>query len=404
VADDDESADGPHRGPGPLPPEDRIWRHPSELGAARPARAAPVADPSPRRGRSVPWWSLPAAFSLGVILALAAVSVAAPPRAPAERVVELVEAEPGTDPGRAAQRVLPATVSVTARSADGTSQGSGIIFRSDGHVLTTGDLVVDADDLSVTLPDGEPHPVELVGVELRWDIAVLKLAGNDWPTAVLGDADELREGERVIAVGASSNSVSPPLAGEFVVRSLSTGIHTLDGTMPGLLSTTGPPMPMPAGSTLVDQKGAVVGIVTGRIPDPAASTTQPRPGGPAQQAADTSRPGDADLYAVSVADARRVAEHLIEGEPLPSLWLGAHTESQGEGLVILDVTADSPADDAGLRAGDVLVSIDGQRLSSPDDLLLIERRGSPDTSLILTVQRGSSRTEVEVTLAAGPSD
>ena len=165
MAADDEPDDAFGFQP-PLPPEDRLWRHPSELGPAGGSSSVTIVN-RPKVANRV--WLVGAAsalggaaLTLGLLFGFGAFDQEAP-TTPVEKVEIPVPDATGPDELAWAEPVLPAIARIDARAASGTQTGTGVVYRSDGLVLTTADAVKGADDIEVTFTDGQTHAADLVG-------------------------------------------------------------------------------------------------------------------------------------------------------------------------------------------------------------------------------------------------
>jgi S1-C subfamily serine protease len=338
---------------------------------------------SPRR-RPPSWWYLPLAFGLGAATTLAVLVVAGALTGTDDGPSVIEKVEPlssDADPRELAQHVMESTVHVTVETVDGTRYGSGLLFRDDGHILTTSDLVADAVAVTATIRTGDTLGAVVVGSDRDTDLAVLKIEGTDLPSATLGSAADLTEGEQVIGVGAPETTAGAMTVTEGVIRATSVRLDTTSGQLLGMVvsaSTT----PLPWGSTIVDQQGAVVALVTGRDGTP------------------TPDPGVLGSYGMPIEYARRVADELVSTGQVRHAWLGAVTDPEATAAVVTSVVDASPAASADLRPGDRLATIEGRSIASADGLALALREHRPGDRITLTVERDGTMVEVEVELAA----
>jgi putative serine protease PepD len=370
--DDDAEADFFRFSPPPHP-DDRLWRHPSELGPGR----GPGAGARDRQ-TGVPWGVVAAAGTAGAVLAGAGVLAfglgeRTVDRPVVERVaLDTVSSTPRTDDQATdgiRQQVAPAVVAIE-------SGGSGVVVRDDGIVLTSASLVDGAGPLTVRLPDGSSTEAKIVGSDPSTGIAVLDLDGHGYRTGVLATEAGLVQGE-------TSFTVSVGTAGATTVAALvgaTRRYHTAAGvTLDAVVGTTGDAPAHALGGPLVDTRGVVVGIVTG-VDEGSAS------------------------YVVPVEVARKVSEDLVAAGRVERCWLGIEGSDAGDpdvtggGVQIASVVPDSPADRGGLRPGDVLVEIDGRMIGHLPDLMLILRSRSPGDRIDATVVRDDNPTTLAVTL------
>ncbi|HZT07680.1 MAG TPA: trypsin-like peptidase domain-containing protein [Chloroflexota bacterium] len=332
---------------------------------------------------------------------------------------------PAADLGNAvrqvAQAVRPAVVQITNQqtTVDLFNQpytvpagvGSGVIYDSQGHILTNNHVVQDAQSLLVSLPDGRSFPARLVGADPQTDLAVLQITADNLPVARLAESNHLQVGDWVVAIGNALGLSGGPTVTSGVVSALG---RTVQEPSSGSSSAAGPYLfdliqtdaainPGNSGGPLVNLSNEVVGINT-------LVAGQAEPGVPAQGigfaiSIDTAKPIADQL----VATGRAVHPYLgIRYQPLnPAIasQLGIPSAQGGQaphGVVILQVLAGSPAGNAGLRRGDAIIAIDGNDLKDESSLAQTINQKKPGDSLTLSVLRGNQRLSVQVTLGEAP--
>ncbi|MCA1843622.1 MAG: S1C family serine protease, partial [Actinobacteria bacterium] len=267
---DDEDALEPYRSPDD---RERIWLHPSELGSLLPPVAQQVPTGPRRRRRSgrrnrtltVPVLSgmIGAAVSLGILVLAGGLD------RPSARVVERVANLPVHDLSAPdgisllASAVAPAIVALRATTPNGDRFGSGVVFRSDGHVLTNFHLVDGATSIELTCADGKSHAARQAGTDPESDLAVLSLMDDtDMEPAVLGTAQGLRVGETAIVIGAPAGPQGSPSVTAGVIAGLGEVVEVAGHSLYDMISTDAMIGPRASGGPLVDRSGAVVGITT----------------------------------------------------------------------------------------------------------------------------------------------
>ncbi|MEC8214493.1 MAG: trypsin-like peptidase domain-containing protein [Cyanobacteriota bacterium] len=264
-------------------------------------------------------------------------------------------------------------------------QGSGVLFDSEGLLLTNAHVVENADQLMVGLADGRRVPGRVVGKDTLTDLAVVRLEGKGpWPTASLGNSDRLQVGDWAIAVGNPFGLENTVTLG--IVSNLNRNVSQLgiSGKRLDLIQTDAAINPGNSGGPLLNADGEVIGI-----------NTLVRTG-----------PGAGLGFAIPINRARVIAQQLVETgrarhpmigiglSPVPSPKPGAAIPS---GAVIRSVQPGGPAARAGLREEDVIVAIDGRPMADPAAVVsAIERRGIGD-ALTVTVRRGASTLDVSLT-------
>ena len=278
---------------------------------------------------------------------------------------------------------LPGRVAPRARIERG--QGSGVIFSAEGLVLTNAHVVEKTDQLMVGLPDGRRVPGRLVGQDKITDLAVVQLDGSGpWPTAPLGDSDQLRVGDWAIAVGNPFGLENTVTLG--IVSNLNRNVSQLgiSGKRLDLIQTDAAINPGNSGGPLLNSEGNVVGI-----------NTLVRSG-----------PGAGLGFAIPINRARTIAQQLVERgrashpmvgvglSPVPSARSG---EANSPGAVIRSVVPGGPAARAGLKVDDVIVSVEGLPIDGPAEVVSAIDRHGVGRPITLGLIRGDSRIELAVT-------
>ncbi len=405
----------PRLGPGGDPPRGR---------AERPGRAYAVAVRRARRqrGRRPP----PATILIALLaLALLLLAVAckddpapsagggattaaqAPPAETAGAGTTAPEAAPPGDgppiqaegfgdiPGLVA-RVEPSVVAVQVRGPVGTGEGSGVIWDADGLIVTNNHVVEGATRVTVAFASGERSGAEVVDTDPLTDVAVLRVDRDDLPAATF--ADELPAvGELAIAIGNPLGYESTVTAG--IVSGLHRSIPgdpALTRALVDLIQTDAAISPGNSGGALVDASGRVIGVNVAYIP-------------PAARAVSIG-------FAIPAATVSAVVEQLLDSGEVQHAFLGVIpatlTPEVAErfelevdrGVVIMSVTADSPAGDAGIEPGDIVVRSGSTTLESAGDLLGLLRRLSPGDELELTVVRDGDQRTVTARLEDRPAE
>jgi S1-C subfamily serine protease len=282
--------------------------------------------------------------------------------------------------------------------------GSGVIYDSAGHILTNDHVVSGAQQLQVSLPDKRSFPATIVGEDPATDLAVISISGDNLPVAQLGRSADMRVGDWVVAIGNALALPGGPTVTEGVVGATGRTVQE-----PGQQNTAGPFLfdaiqtdapinPGNSGGALSNLNGQVIGINT-------LVAAQAGPGVAAQGIG----------FAIGMDTAKPIADQLVStghvvhpylgiayGPLTPALAvrLGVNTTS---GVVIGQVVPGSPAAAAGLQAGDVIVAVDGQALSSESALAQALSQHKPGDSVTLTVIRSGQQMNVPVTLGTAPT-
>jgi putative serine protease PepD len=261
--------------------------------------------------------------------------------------------------------------------------GSGWVFDDQGHVVTNQHVVDGAERVTVAFEDGTEVPARVIGTDASTDVAVLEL--EDPPGSLtplpLGSTSELELGDAVIAIGSPLGLQGTVTAG--IVSSLGRDIRSPNGfTIDGAVQTDAALNHGNSGGPLLDLDGRVVGMN-------------------AQIASDTGANSGIG-YAIPVETVRSIADQLIAGGKVEHPYLGVSIEDADGGARIGEVRPGSPAADAGLRVGDVVVSAGGSAVESADDLRHAVESREPGDSLELTVNRDDETTKVTVELGTRP--
>jgi len=278
------------------------------------------------------------------------------------------------------------------------SLGSGFVVDKDGYILTNRHVVDGADKISVTLADGKTYEAKLVGKDARTDVALLKIEPKGELTVLnLGNSDQTEVGEWVMAVGnpfgLSGNSVTVGVV-SFKGRPLPLNTQANPVEM---IQTDASINPGNSGGPLLNTKGEVIGINTLII-------TQGLP-----QSAGVG-------FAVPINVAKEILPQLREKGRVIRGWLGVVIQPVGEdmakslrmdeakGAIIADVTKDSPAEKAGLKPGDVVLSADGRAIEDSSALSRYIASKAPGTSVRLQVLRDGTRSTMSLTLGTFPDE
>jgi putative serine protease PepD len=300
-------------------------------------------------------------------------SLDAAPAAPAEAISTV------------AARVLPSVVSIEVRSRAGSGSGSGVVLDEAGHILTNNHVVESGvqGEVRVVFSDGRRVPAQIVGRDATTDLAVLRVEGVDGLRPIaLGRSADVAVGDAVVAIGS-------PLG---LSGTVTTGIvSALDRTVPttpeapllGAIQTDAAINPGNSGGALVDGEGRLIGINT------AISSTSG---------------GSIGLgFAIPIDQARSIAEELIRtGRAThPSLGVAATTVTSDDGTrgaLLQQVAPGSAADDAGLREGDLVVSVGDEAVDSVDELILALRTAGVGERVSLGYLRDGDREGTDVVL------
>ena len=301
-------------------------------------------------------------------------------------------------------QILPAVVGIATtrhglvRTAHGNqpfelpSAGTGFVIAPDGYILTNSHVVHGADRLTVTLSDGRELPASLVGEDPATDLAVIRVQASGLPTAQLGDSDQVRVGQLVIAIGNPFGFAATVTTG--VVSALGRSLRSQTGRMiENIIQTDAALNPGNSGGPLVDTRARVIGVNTAIIAG-AQGLSFAIPSNTARWVA-----------GLLIKDGRVRRAYLgvvLEVRPMPGIVARANGQQQAQGLVVRQVAPGSPAARAGLRPGDVLARVNDQPLTGFDLLQRMLGQAAIGSTLVLTVRRGQQLLTIPVTLDAEP--
>ena len=230
----------------PLPPSDRLWRHPSEMGGgADPGSQVALQGGGARR----PWVVALVGGGLGVCVAIGVMAIFGMlDHKVVERLVIEREAvapaaatvsTPSASVAGVVKNAAPAIARLEVLGAIGAASGSGVLFRDDGYLITNAHVVSDATAINVILADGSQHEGSLIGSDPDSDIAVVKIGGSGHPTRVLGQAATLQVGQTAIAIGSPLGLEGGPSVTLGVISALNRTVdtHGGDAALTGMIQT-----------------------------------------------------------------------------------------------------------------------------------------------------------------------
>ncbi|MFE5794042.1 S1C family serine protease [Streptomyces sp. NPDC056503] len=310
-----------------------------------------------------------------------------------------------------AAAALPGVVTLHVSGGGSAGTGTGFVLDNRGHILTNNhvvDAAATSGDITVTFSSGETASAKLIGKDTGYDLAVVRVTGVTGLKPIpLGNSDDVRVGDPVVAIGAPfdlSNTVTSGIISA-KERPITAGGEKGDGSdisYVDALQTDAPINPGNSGGPLLDGKGHVIGINSAIR---AAGGSGEGDGGSGGQA------GSIGLgFAIPVNQGKRVAEELINTGKATHPVIGVSLDMQfnGDGARVGDkgkdgspaVTPDGPAAKAGLRPGDVITKVDGQRVHNGEELIVKIRAHRPGDALALTLTRDGRELTRTVTLGS----
>ena len=302
-------------------------------------------------------------------------------------------------------KVEPAVVriDVTAHPVGGkvrSGTGTGFIVASDGIIVTNAhvanaETAKAASDLVVTLNDGTSERGRVVGEDRTQDLAVVKINRTGLPTVALGNSDSIQVGDAVVAIGNALGIAGSPTVTSGIVSGLGRTVHIASTeTLIDAIQTDAAINPGNSGGPLVDVDGRVIGINTA-IADPGSANNIG--------------------FAISISSAVPVLDDLRAGRTPRIAYMGISTQTvtlsivelrhlhTDVGAYVAAVTRGSGAARAAIRRGDVITELDGERVTSNDDVVRIVREHRPGDSVKVVALRGSARKTFTVTLGVLPN-
>ncbi len=291
-----------------------------------------------------------------------------------------------------AEAVLPSVVSILIEAGDQSGSGSGFVVQSNGYILTNNHVAAPAangGELTVIFDNGDKAKATIVGRNTSYDLAVLKVDKTGLPAAVLGDSSQVKVGELAIAIGAPLGLNGTVTAG--IVSSLDRPV-TAGGRSElafiNAIQTDAAINPGNSGGPLLDGAGRVIGI-NSAIATLAGSLN-----------AETGSIGLG--FAIPINTAKRIAEEIIAtgDSNTPIIGVVLNTAYTGEGAEVGELTADGPAQAAGIKAGDIITALNGRQVADSTELVVSIRSYDPGDTVDVTFTRNGQTRTVSLTLGS----
>jgi putative serine protease PepD len=292
-----------------------------------------------------------------------------------------------------AKKVQPSVVSIEISSAGTRGNGSGFVVSTDGYVVTNNHVAAPAANggaLRVVFQDGTYSAATIVGLDPNSDIAVLRIRRGNLPAVQFGDSDKVAVGDPVVAFGSPLGLAGTVTSG--IVSALDRPVVTggedrSEASYMAALQTDAAINPGNSGGPLVDGSGRVIGV------NSAIATL----------AGSSGRAGSIGLgFSIPINQAKRIAEEIIATGHAKRTVIGAKLDmayTNPAGGVRLAEVPEGPAQQAGLRDGDVITEFNGRRVSDPTDLIALIRKFPAGAKVRVGYTRGGQSRTVEVTLA-----
>ncbi len=302
---------------------------------------------------------------------------------------------------RVARTVGPAVVGITNkavardffnRMVETEGVGSGVIFKSDGYIITNNHVIAGAKEIIVSLSDGNTVSGTIIGTDEMTDIAVVKVDAKNLPTAELGDSDEVVVGEPAIAIG---NPMGLEFQGSVTVGVISALNRTLDlnDRRVKLFQTDAAISPGNSGGALVNADGEVIGINSAKL---------------------ATNGVEGMGFAIPINTVKTIVAELMDKGYVARPYLGVtifdkptaarygYQLSIDKGVYVFQVAIDSPAGRAGFQRGDIILSIDGKEVNSVTDVRNEVAAHKVGDKVKVLCDRDGREETVEVTLEEMP--
>jgi S1-C subfamily serine protease len=375
-------------------------------------QAEPVPEPAKPKRRM---WAIPVAIVVaagliggGLAYGLSANSTSAAAKAAPITFIQSSQGAPESSAAQMIKRVLPSVVNIRVTevssnpfggSSTGQAEGSGVVLSKDGLIVTNAHVVAQASSVKVVFTNGHKSlPGTVLGVDTTHDLAVVKVNADDLQPITIGHSASLQLVDDVYAIG------FPLDLGPSVTRGVISGLNrTVNVSRPdgstehlvGMLQTDAAINPGNSGGALVDSTGALVGINTA--------------GASAGEAENVG-------FAIAIDGAVPIVQRLAQQAPSERAWMGvsvtavsdAQTAQQfgvpsgTRGAGVAQVVTGGPAAKAGMKAGDVIVQIDGKQIRTTNDLTNALQSYKPGDTIKVTVVSSSGQRTVSLTLGTRP--
>lgn len=314
---------------------------------------------------------------------------------------------------KVAENVSSSVVYIRAKHSEGGASGSGVVIDKQGHIITNNHVVTGASALYAQLKDGRIYELELTGTDPANDLAVVKIknAPSDLTVAQIGSSKDLKVGQGVMAIGAPLGLSSTATTG--IISALDRPVVTKGESSDDSASSSANQRvytnaiqvdaainPGNSGGPLFDSQGRVIGINSSIATLGSSSSSG-------------TRSGNIGIgFAIPIDLANKVAQQLIKDRKVTHAYLGVSLEDGGAtvngetraGAKITKVGSGTPAANAGLREGDVILAVDGHAVGESAALMGYVRQFSAGDQVKFTVARGSNKMEVTVKLVERPDD
>ena len=286
-------------------------------------------------------------------------------------------------------------INIFGQQVTGAASGSGFVFTSDGYIVTNHHVIENATSIKVSFSDGKTYDGTLVGSDAENDIAVVKIDATGLTPVVVGNSDTLNVGETVVAIGNPLGELTFSQTSG-TVSALDREISMSDGTMMNLLQTDCPINSGNSGGPLFNIYGELIGIVNAKYSSSSSGTSIDNIG-----------------FAIPITNVYGMLGEIIETGTVSKPYLGIQVQTISQemqqysipaGAGVASVTEGSCADKAGLKAGDVITAVEGEPITTRDELISAKNNYRVGETMNLTVVRNGETLTISVVLEAAPAE
>ena len=274
------------------------------------------------------------------------------------------------------------------------ASGSGFIITSDGYILTNYHVISGSKTVTVATYDHNTYDAKVIGYDASNDIAVIKIDAENLKPVTLGDSDTLRVGESVYAIGNPLGELTFSLTGG-IISALSRNVQTEAGTSMSLIQTDCAINSGNSGGALFNTRGEVIGITNAKYSSSGMSSE-----------AEIDNIG----FAIPINSVKRIVTSIIENGYVLKPYIGISVSPLSEetakiigikaGAVVQDVTADAPADKAGLKNHDVIVKVGDTDINDSNDLVQVISKSNPGDVLTFSIYRQGQEITLDVEIGS----
>ena len=302
---------------------------------------------------------------------------------------ELTESAIAKVAARLANSVVTISTTIKEDFGGGRGVGTGVVLTSDGQILTNAHVVEDASEVVVRFAgETEPRVAKILASDLGNDLALLKIDATGLVAATFAKPGSVQIGDAVIAIGYALALDGGPTVTSGIVSALKRTIETDSGALNSLIQTDAAISSGNSGGPLVNLKGEVVGINTAVARGDSTSAAN-----------NIGFSISVDEVLIVVEQLRKQASGVVRDDGFLGVGLAAR-EDGGQGAIITDVQADSPADKAGILIDDVVLAVDGEPIDGQAGLVAAIRDAEPGQTVKIEILRDGKRLTFEATLIA----